>query len=592
MLALDSNLGSPSADRSVPLESKSEHVIVLGAVLVLCIFALFAHLGTAALFDPDEGRNAEKAREILLLHDWVTPQQNFVPVLDKPIAYYWLVALSYRAFGISEWSARLPSALAAVGCVLVVFLFARRFFGFWEALWSSLTLVTSLEFFLLARIVIFDMTLTFFTTLTLGAFFCALHETHNRRRTALLAAMYVSSAAATLVKGPIGVALPGMVAFLYLIGTRQLSQVRKLGLAFGIPLFLVLVTPWYFEIEQRNPGYLRYFFWEENFLRYTTPHFNRSEGWYYFLAVLAVGFLPWTLCIPQALRAAWRRRREDTPLFLLFWTVLPFVFFSFSSAKLPHYILPIFPPLALLTGIQVETKIVSGRGRGAWPVALACLGLCSLLASFLIAAEAPQIFRGAARLAFSAVPLQSRIIALFAVVGAAGLGVRAWRGNWKTRTALLIGLSCVLILYLDLVGETVAESSAGRSKRDFAAGASPHLKPDDQLVIYDTELESLLFYLKISAPIWIVWSGHKASIMGSFYLAEKGVRSAPGADPVLLTFDQFSEALSNAPGKPIAVFLRAKNLTRLGQEMSRQNVLFNDHGLLLVANGSIAGSRR
>ena len=584
MLALDSNLGAPGADRAAPLESRSNHGIVLGAVLLLCAFALFAHLGAAALFDPDEGRNAEKAREILLLHDWITPRQNFVPVLDKPIAYYWLVASSYRAFGISEGSARLPSALAAAGCVLLVFFFARRFFGFWEGLWSSLVLVTSLEFFLLARIVIFDMTLTFFTTLALCAFFCALHEPHSRRRTALLGLMYIASAAATLVKGPIGVALPGMVALSYLVVTRQLSQVRKLGLAFGIPLFLALAAPWYLEVERYNPGYLRYFFWEENFIRYATPHFNRTEGWYYFLAVLAVGFLPWTLCIPAALRDAWRRRREDAPLFLLFWTVLPFLFFSFSNAKLPHYILPIFPPLALLTGIQVENKIVSARARDAWPVALACLGLFSLIAFFLFAVETPQIFSGATRIGFSGVPLQNRIIAIFALIGAAGLGVRAWRGRWKSRTVLLVGLSCVFILYLDLVGQTVAASSAGRSTRNFAAGASPHLKPGDQVVLYDTELESLLFYLKISAPIWIVWSGHRTSVMGSFYLAEKGVRSAPGAAPVLLTFDQFAEQLSKVPDKHVAIFIKAKNLTRLGQEMSRQTVLFDDRGLLLVAN--------
>src|SRR5262249_34354624 len=160
---------------------------------------------------------------------------------------------------------------------------------------------------------------------------------------------------------------------------------------------------------------------------------------------------------------------------------------------------------------------------------LACLGLCSLIAFFLIAADVPQIFRGAARTAFSAVPLQNRFIALVALIGAAGLGVRAWRGQWKNRTVLLAGLSCVFVLYLDLVGETVAASSAGRSTRDFAAGVSSQVRPDDQLVIYDTDLESLPFYLKISAPIWVVWSGHKSSVMGSFYLAEKGVRAAPGA---------------------------------------------------------------
>ena len=211
--------------------------IALGALLMLCAVALFVKLGAPALFDPDEGRNAEKAREILLLHDWITPHENFPVVLDKPIFYYWLVAASYQAFGVSEWSARLPSALAGLGCVALVFFFALRFFGFWEGLWSSLVLVTSLEFYLLARIVIFDMTLTFFTTLSLFSFFYALREEKSRRRTSWLGLMYVSLGAATLVKGPIGVVLPGMVVLVYLLICRKLFLLRELGLHFGIPLF-------------------------------------------------------------------------------------------------------------------------------------------------------------------------------------------------------------------------------------------------------------------------------------------------------------------------------------------------------------------
>src|SRR6201988_2692442 len=180
-----------------------------GALLLLSAVALFVKPGAPALFNPDEGRNAEKAREILLLHDWITPHENFAVVLDKPIFYYWLGAPSYRAFGISEWSARLPSALAGLGCIALVFFFARRFFGFWRGLWSSLILVTSLEFYLLARIVFFDMRLTFFTTLSLFSFFCALREQKSRWRTSWLGLMYLSLAAPTLVKGPVGGILQG-----------------------------------------------------------------------------------------------------------------------------------------------------------------------------------------------------------------------------------------------------------------------------------------------------------------------------------------------------------------------------------------------
>jgi 4-amino-4-deoxy-L-arabinose transferase-like glycosyltransferase len=124
---------------------------------VVCLVILFANLGGAAFFEPDEGRNAEKAREILLLNDWVTPHHNFLPTLDKPIAFYWPVALSFKLFGFSEWAARLPSTLAALGCLLLVYQFARRHWGARTALWSCLVLATSVEFFFFARLVILDV---------------------------------------------------------------------------------------------------------------------------------------------------------------------------------------------------------------------------------------------------------------------------------------------------------------------------------------------------------------------------------------------------------------------------------------------------
>ena len=136
---------------------------------------LFYRLGGPALFEPDEGRNAEKAREILVLNDWITPHENFNAVLDKPIFFYWLIALSYKIFGVSEWAARLPSALAAFGCIVMVYFFVRRWWGEWEARWSVLVLVTSAGFFVFSRLVIFDMTLTAFIMLALCAFYHAAH---------------------------------------------------------------------------------------------------------------------------------------------------------------------------------------------------------------------------------------------------------------------------------------------------------------------------------------------------------------------------------------------------------------------------------
>src|SRR5213594_2288053 len=149
---------------------------------LVCLVVLFSNIGGGALFEPDEGRNAEKAREILLLDGWVTPYQNFLPTLDKPIPYYWLVAFSFKLFGLSEWSARLPSILAALGCVFLIYRFARRYWGLWEALWSCLVWVTSLEVFIFARLVIFDMSLTFFISWALFSFYEAVRTDISQSR--------------------------------------------------------------------------------------------------------------------------------------------------------------------------------------------------------------------------------------------------------------------------------------------------------------------------------------------------------------------------------------------------------------------------
>ena len=199
-----------------------------------CAIILFSHLGGAALFEPDEGRNAEKGREILVTNDWMTPHEDFLPVLDKPIAFYWVVALSLKLFGVSEWPARLPSAIAAAGCLLLVYSFARHRWGVWEALWSSLVLATSFEFFVFARLVIFDMALTFFITLALFSFAQLPRRAPGNSRWGYSFMMYAAMAIGTLIKGPIALVIPALVIFFYFLVTRQWFLLREMHLVAGV----------------------------------------------------------------------------------------------------------------------------------------------------------------------------------------------------------------------------------------------------------------------------------------------------------------------------------------------------------------------
>ncbi|MGZ8487976.1 MAG: glycosyltransferase family 39 protein, partial [Candidatus Binatia bacterium] len=346
-------------------------------LLLFCVWVLFTNLGGAALFEPDEGRNAEIAREILLLKDWVTPHYDFIPRLDKPIFFFGLVALSYKFFGISEWAARLPSALAALACLCITYRFAGSLFGRRAGLWSALILLSSIEFFALSRAVIMDMTLTFCITFALWSFCLGQRGVESGAGKSQFLLMYVAMGMATLLKGPIGFLLPAAVIGVYLLLTKRWSLLRHMQVPLGIALLILTAAPWYLTAESRNPGYLRYFLWEENVHRFTTMQFKRSGPWYYFIGVLAGGFFPWTVLLPATITDLGKRALKGEHLFLSLWVAIPLLFFSLSSSKLPHYILPIYPPLAIILAAVIakaQTDSTVKKKRILWfPLATFCL---------------------------------------------------------------------------------------------------------------------------------------------------------------------------------------------------------------------------
>jgi 4-amino-4-deoxy-L-arabinose transferase-like glycosyltransferase len=340
----------PPANQFSSTPSSSPLRTFLG-LLGVCAGLFFVGLGRLPLLEPDEGRNAEVAREMVACGHWLIPHFNSLPYLDKPVVFFWMVAGSFRVLGISEAAARLPSALAALGTVLLAWVLARRMFDDRTAWRAGVILATAPLFFLYSRIVIFDMTLTFLVTLALLIFWVASSE--NFRRPWLDAAMFAALGVATLTKGPVGFLIPLLSILVFRIFRPAGLRLKRLRWGLGCAVFLALVLPWFLAVSYRYPDFPRYVFWFESLERFAGGEAHRPGGIFYYLPVYLAGFFPWSLCL---LFAGWNRlrrwrewRRTSSPvLFLLAWAGLVFVFFSVSRSKLPGYFLPAMVPLSLL----------------------------------------------------------------------------------------------------------------------------------------------------------------------------------------------------------------------------------------------------
>lgn len=523
-----------------------------------------------------------------MLKDWVTPHYDFIPRLDKPILFFDLVALSYKLFGISEWSSRLTSAVAALGCLFLTYLLSRTWFGRSVALWSALILLTSLEFFALSQIVILDMLLTFFLTLAASCFFFGQSRAGGGAGRAQFLLMYLAMGAATATKGPIGILIPAAIVFFYILFTRRWTLLRHMELPLGVTLLLSIAVPWYVLVESRNPGYLHHFIWEENVARFATMEFNRSEPWYYFVAVLSVGFLPWTALLPLTIGTIWKRPLDGERLFLTLWIILPLVFFSLSSSKLPHYILPVYPPLAIMVGATIEPFLTDSSSRMRWPLAL--LPLYFLLLSFglVLVALWPQVLPYRLQGYMSPALIESRLPAILSLAPILMIPLAgAWKRLLGRRDFLRPAICAGFVLFILCAEPILSTISAHRSSKQLAQAAASLIHPEDQLVLFGGYPSSLPFYLNIQRPIWVIWSGDKRTVLGSDYIAKERPQPAAGNGQILFTYGEFAE-LWKTSKRRLVVFLddrAADRLTLLVGYRPRKILQVGER--LLVDNSSI-----
>jgi len=336
---------------------------VLGLVLML------PTLGLRPLCLPDEGRYAEVAREMIVTGDWITPHLNFSPHFTKPPLTYWLTAISLMVFGKNAFAARLTSALSLIGTAIITYLLAMELGRRRSAFIAGLILLTSIMPFAAGNLITTDMLLTFWETLAIFM----LWRWYNTRpkAKAYLYGAYAALGLAFLTKGPVGVLVPLMAFSGYCVYVKDWSILKQGFTRWSILIFSIIAFPWFITIILIHKGLLAYLLGNEVVGRAFTSIHHRNNTFLIYPVVLTLGFLPWVVFLPSALKRAFTvhkiRERKVNPedAFLLSWILLPLVFFSIVKSRLPLYVLDLFVPLAILTAAYLvpdDKTIPTRRG--------------------------------------------------------------------------------------------------------------------------------------------------------------------------------------------------------------------------------------
>jgi 4-amino-4-deoxy-L-arabinose transferase-like glycosyltransferase len=325
-------------------------------LLAFCGFFFFWRLASCGLIGADEPRYAQVAREMFNRHDWITPTLGERAWLEKPPLYYWQAMLAYRLFGVSDWAARLPSAVDALVMVLAAFFFLRRFRPGFE-LDGALIIATSAGIVGFARAASMDMALAAAFTISMLAWY-GWFESGNRT---YLATFYALLALALLAKGPVAPFLAAAIVGIFAATQRTLRVAWTTLWLPGTIVFCLVGLPWYVLVQLRNPQFFRVFILEHNLARFGTNIFHHPEPFWYYIPVILLGWVPWSVLGMVALLAAigrLRDPRQDTfSTFLLIWIGGIVVFFSISQSKLPGYILPAIPAGGLLISEYVRERV-------------------------------------------------------------------------------------------------------------------------------------------------------------------------------------------------------------------------------------------
>ena len=465
---------------------QSERRLLLIAIAALILY--LPGLGRPALWEPDEGRYAEIAREMYLTGDFVTPRDDFVRYFEKPPLVYWAESASIALFGIDEFAIRLPAALFSVGQVVVTAAIAAAMFGDAVAILAAIALALSPLFFGFARFATLDPALAFFMTAGLGAFLMASRAEDfgvgvGRRWFLGCAAML---AFGTLAKGPVAPVLCGAVALIWMIMERRTREIVHIPWIPAIAVYLVIAVPWFAIAAYRNPDFLGFFFIHEHVHRFLE---DTEHGWglWFFIPIVIGGAWPWIYFVPMGVRVSSAdESRRSAMRFLIIWFLVIFVFFSIPRAKLGSYILPAMPALAILAALGIY-RLWDIEARAASRI-ISGFALLTLLGAFAAAVAAVMVRN-------KMPPALSRDAFLIAAILAA-LGIAAFMVDRKGDRpgALVMTLALGVLVLMGVASRARNDAADLTSYRKLAKEAADHLHPGCVLGSYRHIVQSLPFY--------------------------------------------------------------------------------------------------
>ncbi|VBB06849.1 dolichyl-phosphate-mannose-protein mannosyltransferase [Lucifera butyrica] len=424
--------------------------LTFGPIFILALLFYLAMNASIPVTDPVESNYALTAKEMILSGNWLSPQIYGHFWFDKPVMIYWLIAFSYKLFGITEFAARFPSALFSAASIAFIFWFAEKLFGNKKtALYAALILGTSLEFWILARMIITDDVLFFFSSVSLATFYLGIR---NKRIYWYLAA-YAAAGLAVLTKGPVGLVLPAIIIFIYMVVTRQWRLLGRVYLLPGILLACLIAAPWYIAMYyEHGRDFITMFFGLNNLIRATVSEHPKDNVFYYYLVLFPVSLLPWSGVLFRTLVGIIKKERLPHIAYFGSWLGGTIGFYTLMATKYPTYVFPAAFPAALWMASCLYTmQRIPERGKWLW-LSLPTVFMLLIMAGLgnRLAAET-----GDGRLILLPVLAISLLVVIW-------MQVRGNVRHFPIVTAMIAG-----IVSLVLIHSTLIPMAAGRSDKNI-----------------------------------------------------------------------------------------------------------------------------